>query len=84
MTETCNIDTFQNRHAKWDIPTDAERPSISSRNEKVKFKKTHMHTYEIYFSSPLCRCIKFWDMLKPEVQRSTTKVNFKTLITRIC
>ena len=52
--------------------------------DKVKFKKVQIRTYELYLRSPMCRCIRLWDMLKAEVQRVTTKVKFKLLIKPMC
>ena len=64
---------------------DVERPRMSLRsNDKVKFKKMRMRMYELYLKSPMCRCIKLWDMLKAEVQRATTKAKFKLLIKPMC
>ena len=63
---------------------DVARPTVNQRsNNKVKFKKTHMRTYEVYLKSPLCRCSKIWEMLTYS-DRTTTKVKFKNLIKQMC
>ena len=53
-------------------------------NDEVKFKTVQMRMYELYLKSPMCRCIRLWDMLNVEVQRATTKVKFKLLIKPKC
>ena len=53
-------------------------------NKRVKFKKARKRTYELYLKSPLYRCSKLWDMLKPEVQKATTKVKFKSFVKQMC
>ena len=64
---------------------DVARPRMNLRShDKVKFKKVRMRMYELYLRSPMCRCIRLWDMLKAEVQRATTKVKFKLLIKPMC
>ena len=73
------------RQSKKKDKLEVERSNINLRsNEKVKFRKTRMRTYELYLKSPLCRCIKIWDMLKAGVQRATTKVKFKALVRPMC
>ena len=37
-------------------------------NTSIKFKKARKRTYELYLRSPMYRCGKLWDMLRPEVQ----------------
>ena len=64
---------------------DVNRPHINLRsNDKVKFKKSRMRTYELYLKSPMSRSNKLWDMLKAEVQKATTKVKFKHAIKSMC
>ena len=64
---------------------DVDRPQIILQsNDKVKFKKSRMGTYELYLKSPMHRSIKLWDMLKAEVQKATTKVKFKLTIKSMC
>ena len=53
-------------------------------NHSIKFKKPRKRTYELYLKSPMYRCAKLWDMLKPEVQKATTKVKFKSFIKQMC
>ena len=53
-------------------------------NKKVTFKKVQMRTHEMYVKSPLIRCSKMWEMLKPEVQRANTKVKFKYYVNQMC
>ena len=74
---------YRQSQMKHKIKTERSHRNLRS-NKKVKFKKPRMRTYEIYLKSPLCRCSKIWDMLKPEVQRATTKVKFKSLVMPMC
>ena len=50
----------------------------------MKFKKPRKRTYELFLKSPLSQCSKIWEMLKPEVQKATTKVQFKNAIKFVC
>ena len=73
------------RQSHMEHKLDMARPAINLRsNNKIKFKKTRMRTYEMYLRSPLYRCSKIWEMLTYDVQRATTKVKFKNLIKQIC
>ena len=73
------------RQSKKKKRLEIKRPRINLRsNNKVKFKKPLMRTYELYLKSPLCRCIKIWETLSSEIQKATTKVKFKNLIRPIC
>ena len=73
------------RQSKKKGKLDIKRTHINLRsNKKVKFKKIPMRNYEIFLRSPLYRCSKIWEMLKPEIQRATTKVKFKNYIRPMC
>ena len=62
---------------------DVERPRMNLRsNDKVKFKKVQLHMYELYLRSPMCRCIRLWDMLKQKYKKRQLK--FKLLIKPMC
>ena len=62
----------------WSL--DMYRPSIRLRSRnKIKFKQ-RMRTLEGILKSPLYRGIKLWDTISESVQRSTTKVKFKSQI----
>ena len=74
---------YQQSQMKHTIESERSQSNLRS-NKKVKFKKRFMNTYEIYLKSPLCSCSKIWDMLKPEVQRATTKVKFKNFVMPMC
>ena len=49
---------------------------LRSRN-KIKFKATRRN-YESYLKSPMSRGISVWNYLPEKVQKTTTKVKFKS------
>ena len=54
------------------------RPMVNLRsNNKIKFV-SHNRQYEKYLKSPLSRGITLWDRIPEAIQKSTTKVKFKT------
>ena len=56
------------------------RPSVHLRSRnKIKFK-IPKRNYEKYLKSPLSRGVVLWDRIPELIQRSTTKVKFKTAI----
>ena len=62
-----------------------DRPNINLRsNKKVKFKKESKYRHIIYLKSPKVRGVKVWNTLPATVQKATTKVKFKAMITKIC
>ena len=62
---------------------DVERPHMNLRSkDKVKFKKVQLRMYELYLRSPMCRCIRLWDMLKQKYKRRQLK--FKLMIKPMC
>ena len=73
------------RQIKMGHKVDTKKAYIELRsNEKVKFKKSKKRKYELYLKSPMSRCSKIWEMLKPEIQKATTKGKFKKYITQMC
>ena len=55
-------------------------PAIRLRSrKKVKFKKYKRNLQKI-LKSPLYLGVKLWDMIPDGIQRSITKVKFKTLL----
>ena len=59
---------------------DRYRPTIRLRSRrKVKFKKQKRNLEKI-MKSPLYRGVKLWDMIPEDIQRSVTKVKFKTML----
>ena len=69
---------FMYRLSKKGGSLDMYRPTIRLRSRnKIKFK-VQKRNLEGILKSPLYRGIKLWDMIPESVQRSTTKVKFKS------
>ena len=62
----------------WSLDMYRPPTRLRSRN-KIKFKQ-RMRTLEGILKSPLYRGIKLWDTIPESIQRSTTKVKFKSQI----
>ena len=59
---------------------DTYRPDINLRSRKKVQFKYRQRNMEHFFKSPLSRGIKLWDRIPLAIQRSVTKVKFKTQI----
>ena len=68
------------RLSKQDGNLDKYRPPIKLRSRnKVTFKQ-NKRNLEGFLKGPLCRGVRLWNIIPEKVQRSVTKVRFKTSI----
>ena len=75
-----NLLAVMYRHAQKNFNLENQRPKMQLRNRgKIKFKVPYTTLTKVQ-NSPFYRGAKLWERLPEGVQKATTKVKFKTMI----